>query len=148
MLMHPSSEWLFLLRIIFCFERAPQHAGQAVAQAAAEIITATAPLHVCPVHFCPVPSLLSCRAGELSAEELEQLMTIVANPQQYKIPNWFLNRCGGQQGYRLARCWEGSVRVLAALGSELLGEQLQGRSGASAGASSSGCRPSPSSQRQ
>jgi len=32
------------------------------------------------------------RAGELSAEELEQLMTIVANPQQYKIPNWFLNR--------------------------------------------------------
>lgn len=33
------------------------------------------------------------RAGELSAEELEQLMTIVANPQQYKIPNWFLNRC-------------------------------------------------------
>jgi small subunit ribosomal protein S18e len=34
----------------------------------------------------------SCRAGELSAEELEQLMTIVANPRQYKIPDWFLNR--------------------------------------------------------
>jgi len=33
------------------------------------------------------------RAGELSAEELEQLMTIVANPRQYKIPDWFLNRC-------------------------------------------------------
>ncbi|WIA20025.1 hypothetical protein OEZ86_013681 [Tetradesmus obliquus] len=32
------------------------------------------------------------RAGELSAEELEQLMTIVANPRQYKIPDWFLNR--------------------------------------------------------
>lgn len=40
-----------------------------------------------------VVACAACRAGELSAEELEQLMTIVANPQQYKIPNWFLNRC-------------------------------------------------------
>jgi hypothetical protein len=65
--------------------------------------TATPPVYVRPVHF-----LFSCRAGELSAEELEQLMTIVANPQQYKIPNWFLNRCEGQQGARgggYARCF-------------------------------------------
>lgn len=32
------------------------------------------------------------RAGELSADELEQLMVIVANPRQYKVPDWFLNR--------------------------------------------------------
>ena len=32
------------------------------------------------------------RAGELTAEELEQMMTIVANPRQYKVPDWFLNR--------------------------------------------------------
>ena len=32
------------------------------------------------------------RAGELSAAELESLMTIVANPRQFKIPDWFLNR--------------------------------------------------------
>jgi len=32
------------------------------------------------------------RAGELSAEELEALMTVVANPRQYKVPDWFLNR--------------------------------------------------------
>lgn len=32
------------------------------------------------------------RAGECSAEELERLMTIVANPRQYKIPDWFLNK--------------------------------------------------------
>jgi len=32
------------------------------------------------------------RAGELSADELEQLMLIVSNPRQYKIPDWFLNR--------------------------------------------------------
>lgn len=35
---------------------------------------------------------LNKRAGELSAEELESIMTIVANPRAYKIPDWFLNR--------------------------------------------------------
>ncbi|KDD73975.1 ribosomal protein S13/S18 [Helicosporidium sp. ATCC 50920] len=35
---------------------------------------------------------LSRRAGELSPEELESIMTIVANPRAYKIPDWFLNR--------------------------------------------------------
>ena len=35
---------------------------------------------------------LTKRAGELSNEELERLMTIIQNPIQYKIPNWFLNR--------------------------------------------------------
>ncbi len=32
------------------------------------------------------------RAGELSAAELENLMVIVGNPRQFKIPDWFLNR--------------------------------------------------------
>ncbi|KAI3411832.1 ribosomal 40S subunit protein S18B [Globodera pallida] len=32
------------------------------------------------------------RAGELSEEEMEKLTTVMLNPQQYKIPNWFLNR--------------------------------------------------------
>ncbi|PIA44914.1 hypothetical protein AQUCO_01700470v1 [Aquilegia coerulea] len=32
------------------------------------------------------------RAGELTAAELENLMVIVANPRQFKIPDWFLNR--------------------------------------------------------
>lgn len=35
---------------------------------------------------------LACRAGELSAAELDNLMTVVANPRQFKIPDWFLNR--------------------------------------------------------
>ncbi|KAL6767774.1 40S ribosomal protein S18 [Auxenochlorella protothecoides] len=35
---------------------------------------------------------LTRRAGELSPEELESIMTIVANPRAYKIPDWFLNR--------------------------------------------------------
>lgn len=33
-----------------------------------------------------------CRAGELSNEELERLVTIIQNPRQYGIPDWFLNR--------------------------------------------------------
>ncbi|KAL6214691.1 hypothetical protein ACLB2K_014123 [Fragaria x ananassa] len=32
------------------------------------------------------------RAGELSAAEIDNLMTIVGNPRQFKIPDWFLNR--------------------------------------------------------
>merc|ERR1712228_515510 len=32
------------------------------------------------------------RAGEITEEELERICTIMANPRQYKIPDWFLNR--------------------------------------------------------
>ena len=35
---------------------------------------------------------ITIRAGELSNEELERIVTILQNPSQYKIPNWFLNR--------------------------------------------------------
>merc|ERR1712083_148971 len=35
---------------------------------------------------------LNKRAGELSEEEVEKIVTIMGNPRQYKIPNWFLNR--------------------------------------------------------
>merc|ERR1712200_140092 len=32
------------------------------------------------------------RAGELSDEEVERVITVMTNPRQYKIPDWFLNR--------------------------------------------------------
>lgn len=35
---------------------------------------------------------VNLRAGELSEEEVEKLITIISNPRQYKIPDWFLNR--------------------------------------------------------
>jgi len=35
---------------------------------------------------------LNKRAGELSEEEVEKVITIMSNPRQYKIPDWFLNR--------------------------------------------------------
>ncbi len=62
-----------------------------------------------PMHGC-------CRAGELSAQELEQLMVIVGNPRTFKIPDWFLNRCAGAAYSRHAACqhpqaaWPAAVR--------------------------------------
>ncbi|OAL04765.1 hypothetical protein IQ06DRAFT_213985 [Phaeosphaeriaceae sp. SRC1lsM3a] len=35
---------------------------------------------------------LGKRAGDLTSEELERIVTIIQNPSQYKIPAWFLNR--------------------------------------------------------
>ena len=35
---------------------------------------------------------LNKRAGELSEDEVERIATILQNPRQYKIPDWFLNR--------------------------------------------------------
>ena len=32
------------------------------------------------------------RAGELTEEDFEKITTVMQNPSQYKIPNWFLNR--------------------------------------------------------
>jgi len=31
-------------------------------------------------------------AGELTNDDLERIVTIMQNPQDYKIPNYFLNR--------------------------------------------------------
>ncbi|CAH8550122.1 unnamed protein product [Heterobilharzia americana] len=35
---------------------------------------------------------LNKRAGELTEDEVEKLITVMGNPRQYKIPDWFLNR--------------------------------------------------------
>ncbi|XP_030053085.1 small ribosomal subunit protein uS13 [Microcaecilia unicolor] len=35
---------------------------------------------------------LTKRAGELTEDEVERVVTIMQNPRQYKIPDWFLNR--------------------------------------------------------
>ncbi|KAL2216067.1 40S ribosomal protein S18, partial [Thermoascus aurantiacus ATCC 26904] len=35
---------------------------------------------------------LTKRAGEITVEELERIVTIIQNPTHYKIPGWFLNR--------------------------------------------------------
>uniref|UniRef100_A0A2K5NLM2 Small ribosomal subunit protein uS13 n=1 Tax=Cercocebus atys TaxID=9531 RepID=A0A2K5NLM2_CERAT len=35
---------------------------------------------------------LTKRAGELTEDEVERVITIMQNPCQYKIPDWFLNR--------------------------------------------------------
>ncbi|CAD7671868.1 unnamed protein product [Nyctereutes procyonoides] len=35
---------------------------------------------------------LTKRAGELTEDEVERVITIMQSPCQYKIPGWFLNR--------------------------------------------------------
>eukprot|EP00184_Porphyridium_aerugineum_P006923 CAMPEP_0184694538 /NCGR_PEP_ID=MMETSP0313-20130426/2452_1 /TAXON_ID=2792 /ORGANISM="Porphyridium aerugineum, Strain SAG 1380-2" /LENGTH=154 /DNA_ID=CAMNT_0027152835 /DNA_START=226 /DNA_END=690 /DNA_ORIENTATION=- len=35
---------------------------------------------------------VSKRAGELSNEEIDRIVTIIQDPRQFKIPDWFLNR--------------------------------------------------------
>lgn len=35
---------------------------------------------------------MSKRAGELTEDEVDRVMTIMQNPLQYKVPKWFLNR--------------------------------------------------------
>lgn len=37
-------------------------------------------------------SLHPYSAGELNSDELERIVTIMQNPAQFKIPDWFLNR--------------------------------------------------------
>ena len=45
-----------------------------------------------PCCFIQADIDLSKRAGELSEEEVDKIVTIMQNPRQYKIPDWFLNR--------------------------------------------------------
>eukprot|EP00823_Brevimastigomonas_motovehiculus_P006964 TRINITY_DN5989_c0_g1_i1.p1 TRINITY_DN5989_c0_g1~~TRINITY_DN5989_c0_g1_i1.p1 ORF type:complete len:170 (-),score=45.59 TRINITY_DN5989_c0_g1_i1:70-543(-) len=35
---------------------------------------------------------LKQRAGELTEEDLEKIKTVITNPRQFNIPEWFLNR--------------------------------------------------------
>ncbi|KAG0673015.1 ribosomal 40S subunit protein S18A [Pichia californica] len=57
---------------------------------------------------------LSKRAGELTQEELERIVTIMQNPTQYKIPAWFLNRqkdvVDGKDHHVLANNLESKLR--------------------------------------
>lgn len=39
---------------------------------------------------------LAKRAGELNSDELERIVNILQNPQEFKIPDWMLNRQRGE----------------------------------------------------
>ncbi|XP_041370661.1 40S ribosomal protein S18 [Gigantopelta aegis] len=57
---------------------------------------------------------LTKRAGELSEEEVERIITVMSNPRQYKIPDWFLNRQkdvkDGKYGQVLANVLDNKLR--------------------------------------
>merc|ERR1712018_1006615 len=70
---------------------------------------------------------LSKRAGELSEEEVEKIITIMSNPRQYKIPDWFLNRQkdikDGKTGQKCPTCLTTSfVKIWSALRRSVLTE--------------------------
>mmetsp|Transcript_21093 Transcript_21093/g.60265 ORF Transcript_21093/g.60265 Transcript_21093/m.60265 type:complete len:155 (+) Transcript_21093:53-517(+) len=54
------------------------------------------------------------RAGELSAEEIERIVTILQNPRQFKIPDWMLNRKkdikDGRYTQQVANMWDNKLR--------------------------------------
>jgi small subunit ribosomal protein S18e len=49
---------------------------------------------VCDIPERPTDNLYSSfySAGELNSDELERIVQILQNPQEFKIPLWFLNR--------------------------------------------------------
>merc|ERR1712100_338780 len=47
---------------------------------------------------------LNKRAGELTAEEVERLVTIVQNPRQFKVPDWMLNRKKDTKDGKFSQC--------------------------------------------
>merc|ERR1711976_62802 len=47
---------------------------------------------------------LTKRAGELSEEEVEKVITIMNNPRQFKIPDWFLNRQKDVKDGKFSQC--------------------------------------------
>jgi|UniRef100_A0A7S3BH75 small subunit ribosomal protein S18e len=49
------------------------------------------------------------RAGELRAEELEELIVIINNPRQFKIPDWMLNR---EKNYKDGRFFQATSNIL------------------------------------
>ena len=54
------------------------------------------------------------RAGELSQEEIAKVVSVISNPQQFKIPLWFLNRPkdikDGKPSHKYANLLDASLR--------------------------------------
>merc|ERR1712110_371888 len=47
---------------------------------------------------------ISKRAGQLDEDEIKRMETIMLNPRQYKIPDWFLNRQKDWKDGTFAQC--------------------------------------------
>jgi len=58
---------------------------------------------------------LTRSAGELNSDELERIVTIMQNPAQFKIPEWFLNRqrdiTTGKSGHLLSNVIDQQMRA-------------------------------------
>eukprot|EP00040_Diaphanoeca_grandis_P001921 m.20077 g.20077 ORF g.20077 m.20077 type:complete len:157 (-) comp12736_c0_seq1:139-609(-) len=47
---------------------------------------------------------MSKRAGELDEDDVKKIVTIIQNPKQYRIPNWFLNRQKDVKDGKYSQC--------------------------------------------
>ena len=66
------------------------------------------PLCACLAHACVF------RAGELTPEEVERVVSIIQNPRQFKIPDFYLNRqkdiTTGQFSQKVSNQWDAMLR--------------------------------------
>ena len=73
------------------------------------MVTVTAP------SLTPYDLSLISSAGELNSDELERIVTIMQNPAQFKIPEWFLNRqrdiTSGKSGHLLSNGIDQQMRA-------------------------------------
>ena len=69
--------------------------------------------HVIPASLAEHSLIRS--AGELNSDELERIVTIMQNPAQFKIPEWFLNRqrdiTTGKSGHLLSNVIDQQMRA-------------------------------------
>ena len=54
------------------------------------------------------------RAGEINAEEINKIVSVISNPTQYRFPKWFLNRQkdykDGQDHHKYANLLDATLR--------------------------------------
>jgi ribosomal protein S13 len=66
-------------------------------------------------HCASTRLVLTSSAGELNSDELERIVTIMQNPAQFKIPEWFLNRqrdiTTGKSGHLLSNIIDQQMRT-------------------------------------
>ncbi|OEL14480.1 40S ribosomal protein S18 [Dichanthelium oligosanthes] len=70
------------------------------------------------------------RAGELTAQELERRTTVVANPGQFKVPDWFLNRKKDYKDVRFSQVISNAVDMKLRVNLERLKKMRTNRTSA------------------
>ena len=84
---------------------------------------------------------LTKRAGELTNDEVDRIITIVQNPRQFKIPDWFLNRQKDKTDGKYSQVRQRPAAPLHVHGNRRAGARGAGGEGARRHAGGRGGRP-------